>query len=112
MRARPSDALPDDLEVSPNPASEAASWASAFPAQALQQALSDPSRRVGQYVVLDELGRGGMGVVYHAHDPQLGRDVAIKMILDPSRAGRDEVARFQRSSGGGSALSPRDRLGP
>ena len=39
-----------------------------------------------------------MGVVYHGHDPQLGRDVAIKMILDPSRAGREEVARFQREA--------------
>ena len=33
-----------------------------------------------RYEVLAELGRGGMGVVYRAHDPFLERDVAIKVI--------------------------------
>ena len=37
--------------------------------------------RLGKYELLEELGRGGMGVVYRGWDPQLGRSVAIKMIV-------------------------------
>jgi tetratricopeptide (TPR) repeat protein len=51
--------------------------------------------RVGRYAVLSELGRGAMGIVYRAYDTGLRRPVALKMILDPARAGPDQVTRFE-----------------
>ena len=37
--------------------------------------------KLGSYQVLSQIGAGGMGVVYQAHDTKLGRDVAIKVLL-------------------------------
>src|SRR5262249_42052596 len=46
------------------------------------------------YRILNELGRGGMGVVYRAYQHRLNRLVAVKMILSGQLAGADERARF------------------
>ncbi len=41
---------------------------------------SAPPKTIGRFTVLNEIGRGSYGVVYAAHDPVLGREVAIKVI--------------------------------
>ncbi len=53
---------------------------------------------LGQYRVLEQIGSGGMGVVYRAHDENLERDVAIK-VLPPDMLGDDSARRRFRREG-------------
>ncbi len=53
---------------------------------------------LGRYRLMEELGRGGMGVVYHAFDPQLGREVALKVLLDQGFASAEARERFMREA--------------
>src|SRR5262249_919568 len=52
----------------------------------------------GKYVLLEEIGRGGMGVVYRARQRDLNRVVALKMILSSRMAAAEDVKRFYREA--------------
>jgi predicted Ser/Thr protein kinase/tetratricopeptide (TPR) repeat protein len=54
--------------------------------------------RIGKYRVLEPLGRGGMGVVYKAHDPVLDRQVAVKVMTEGAEVGTEARERFLREA--------------
>lgn len=54
--------------------------------------------RIGPYEVIEWIGAGGMGEVYRARDPRLGRDVAIKLIASSMAMDAGRVRRFQHEA--------------
>jgi eukaryotic-like serine/threonine-protein kinase len=61
--------------------------------------------RLGPYEIVGPLGAGGMGEVYRARDPKLGRDVAIKVLPESLRERPDALERFEREARSVAALS-------
>ena len=61
-------------------------------------AASGDPRQIDRYQTEEQLGRGGMGVVYRARDPVLDRDVAIKSMLVDFGHDPDARARFQQEA--------------
>jgi len=61
--------------------------------------------KIGHYTIVSELGRGGMGVVYKAHEESLNRFVAIKVLGEHLCTDPTFVARFVREAQAAAALS-------
>jgi len=62
-------------------------------------------RTLSHYEILNDLGAGGMGVVYRAHDMRLDRDVAIKVLPTDRPLSETARKRFQREALAASALN-------
>jgi serine/threonine protein kinase/tetratricopeptide (TPR) repeat protein len=65
----------------------------------------EPGAHLGRYEIVGFLAAGGMGEVYRAHDPQLGRDVAIKVLRRRGEMSTDQLARFEREARAAGALN-------
>ena len=64
----------------------------------------EPNDTLGHYLILGQIGAGGMGVVYRARDTRLKRDVALKVLPLPGHANAERVARFRREAEAVAAL--------
>ncbi len=64
----------------------------------LALAMRDERRRFGRYVLLEEIGRGGMGVVYRAFDTAMARTVALKVVLTHDSGNPVTAERFRREA--------------
>ena len=64
-----------------------------------------PGTRFGGYEILQQLGAGGMGVVYRARDTRLGREVAIKTVSLDRHLQAEALSRFEQEARSACALN-------
>lgn len=65
----------------------------------------EPGSQIGPYEIVSPLGAGGMGEVYRARDPRLGREVAIKVLPAAASADPERLRRFEQEARAAGALN-------
>src|SRR4026209_2325364 len=60
--------------------------------------MQEPPEKIDKYQILSVLGKGAMGVVYHAYDPVVKRDVAIKLLSAIGSEETELISRFEREA--------------
>src|SRR5215510_12045595 len=64
-----------------------------------------PNATIAQYTIVSKIGEGGMGEVWRARDPKLGRDLAIKVLPASLSSDKDRLARFEQEAQAVGALN-------
>jgi eukaryotic-like serine/threonine-protein kinase len=101
---RDDEALRRDVESLVNEPGSADGFLAEPPIAMAAQFISDfapaarTGRHLGGYHLQTLVGAGGMGEVYRAHDPKLGRDVAIKILPRAFTSDADRLTRFEREA--------------
>jgi eukaryotic-like serine/threonine-protein kinase len=65
----------------------------------------DSDTKLGPYEILSALGAGGMGEVYRARDPRVGREVAIKVLPSGSAPDSERLRRFEHEARATAAIN-------
>ncbi|HSP44410.1 MAG TPA: protein kinase, partial [Chthoniobacterales bacterium] len=90
------------LEAGLKPADESESGS--FSELLAEVNLPDQNWRLGNYEILEEIGRGGMGVIYRARQRHSRRIVAVKRVLSYHSDSRETLGRFRREAQAAASL--------